>query len=179
MGLLPPVILGALLIVAFALSSQQRLALAGHNAPLPARQIAYQMRVHHEAAIRLKQADPSLDAFVDALNDNDNQFLSCIQDKTVMTVMMIFPSSVPELVIGPSEVDAVVEELARQSVIAPELGRTGQTAWSNGNGGTLVAPVAGIGILDFPNIRTATGLMPTPPCLAPNGAPAIVTQVLP
>jgi len=179
MGLLPPVILGALLIVAFALSAQQRLAIASHDAPMPARQIAYRMRVHHEAAIRLKQADPSLDTYVDALNDNDYQFLSCIEGKTVTTVMMTISFALPELVIGPSEVDAVVEELARQSIIAPELGRTGQTAWANGNGGTLVAPTAGIGILDFPNMRTATGIIPAPPCLTPDGAPAIVTQVLP
>ena len=39
MGLLPPVILGALLIVAFALSAQQRLALNSRTGPMPARQI--------------------------------------------------------------------------------------------------------------------------------------------
>jgi hypothetical protein len=154
------------------------LAIASHAGPLPARQIAYQMRVHHEAAIRLKRADPLLDTYVDALNDNDEQFLSCIRDKSVTTVMM-FASAIPQLVIGAGEVDAVTEELARQSVVAPELGRIGQTAWANGNTGPSIVPVSGIGILDFPNMRTAMGLIPAPPCIAPDGAPAITTQVLP
>lgn len=182
MGLLPPVILAALLVVAFAFSSQQRLAIASHAGPTPARQIAHQMRLHHEAAIRLKRNDPALDTYTDALNDNDSQFISCISGKTVTTVMMTIGDAttlMPFVLVGVSETNAIVQELARQSVIAPELGRIGQTAWANGNGGTRVVLVAGIGILDFPNMRTATGLIPAPPCLAPDGAPAIVTQVLP
>lgn len=184
MGLLPPVILGALLIVAFALSSQQRLAIASHAGPMPARQIAYQMRIHHEAAIRLKRATPGLITVTDALNDNDDQFVSCIDAKTVSTVMMIVGDAttlMPFVIVGVSETNAIVQELARQSIIAPELGRVGQTAWSIGyadSPSTLITPVVGIGVADGGDIRTSSGLIPTP-CLAPTGAPVIMTQVLP
>src|SRR5579859_8012727 len=87
MGLLTPVILGALLIVAFALSSQQRLGLASHAGPMPARQIAYLMRAHHQGAISLKQATPGLDTVIDAppatMTVGDHLFLSCISGKFV------------------------------------------------------------------------------------------------
>jgi len=185
MGLLPPVILGALLIVAFALSSQQRLTIASHTGPVPARQIAYQMRVHHQAAIALKQADPALSTVTDALNDNDFLFLSCINGNTVATVMMTVTGIplIPRVMVGQTEANAVVEELARQSVMAPELGRVGQTAWSagyDGVAGALITPVVGVGTSDAANIHTTTGLVPLPDsCLAPAGAPVILTQVLP
>lgn len=184
MGLLPPIILGALLIVAFAFSAQQRLAIASHAGPIPARQIAYQMRVHHQAAIRLKLADPALDIVTDALNDNDDQFLSCIHDKTVTTALMTIGDAMtlmPFVLIGAPETNMVVQELARQSVIAPELGRVGQTAWSIGYTGassTLVTPVVGVGIADGGYIRTSSGLIP-PTCIVPVGAPVLITQVLP
>ena len=187
MGLLPPVILGALLIVAFALSSQQRLTIASHTGPVPARQIAYQMRVHHQAAIALKQADPGLSTVTDALNDNDYQFLSCIDGNYVATVMMTV-ELIPTLMISAAEANAVVTELARQSVMAPELGRVGQTAWSigyNNAPSTLVTPVVGIGLVQFvpsevATIHTIDGDLPIPDgCLTPNGAPVIMTQVLP
>ncbi len=190
MGLLPPVILGALLIVAFALSSQQRLAIASHTGPMPARQIAYQMRVHHQAAIALKQADPTLSTVTDALNDNDFLFLSCINGNYVATVMMtvIGIPLIPTRMINTAEANAVVQELSRQSVLAPELGRIGQTAWATGYDNapsTLVAPVVGIGLVQFvPSqvaiIHTVDGDLPLPDgCLTPDGAPVIMTQVLP
>ena len=187
MGLLPPVILGALLIVAFAFSSQQRLALASHDGPLPARQTAYRMRVHHEAAIRLKRADPDLITVTDALNDNDDQFLSCIGDKTVATVMMIIGDEttlMPLVIAEVPETNAIVQELARQSIIAPELGRVGQTAWSVGYPGSssaLIPPVVGVGVMEGANIRTSSGLASASSvgCPAVTGVPVIVTQVLP
>jgi len=179
MGLLPPVLIGAFLIVAFALSAQQRLTIASHNGPMPARQIAYEMLVHHDAAIRLKQSDPALDTYVDALNDNDELFLSCIWGKSVATTMMTTQNFIPQLLTGPDQVNRVVEELIRQSVTSPRLEQTGLTAWSIRPDGTHIVPVAGIGILDFPNMRTSSGLVPAPNCLFPNGAPTIVTQVLP
>jgi len=187
MGLLPPVLLGALLIVAFALSAQQRLAIASHTGPVPARQIAYQMRVHHQAAIALKQADPGLTTVTDALNDNDYQFLSCINGNYVATAMMTVGDSItlmPMVMVGEAEANAIVEELARQSVIAPELGRTGQAAWSVGYAGspsTLITPVVGVGMVDGASIRTSSGLIPASfaACPVPTGAPILVTQVLP
>lgn len=179
MGLLAPVILGALLIVAFALSAQQRLAIASHNAPMPARQIAYQMRVHHDAAIRLKQSDPALDTYVDALNDNDDQFLSCITGKSVATAMMTTHNFIPVLLTSPDEANSVTEELARQSLTSPGLQQTAANAWTTRADGAHLVPVVGIGILNFPNLRTASGLIPAPNCLFPDGAPTIVTQVIP
>jgi len=186
MGLLPPVILGALLIVAFALSSQQRLAIASHAGPLPARQIAYLMRAHHQGAIWLKQADTALETVIDAppptMNVGDYLFLSCISGKVVATsVTTITPIPVAEM--GMAEANAVVVELARQSVVSPELGLLGQTPLAvgyDGNPAALVAPAPGIGLSDGTDIHTGTGLVPVPSgCLIPAGAPTILTQVLP
>jgi hypothetical protein len=191
MGLLPPVILGALLIVAFALTSQQRLAIASHTGPMPARQIAYQMLVHHWAAVRLMQSNPASYAqleLVDALYDNDYQFLSCMQGNTVTTVMMTVEPMIPTLMISTAEANLVEQELSRQSVIAPELGRIGQTAWSvgyNNASSTQVTPIVGIGLAQFVpsevgTIHTIDGDLPLPDgCLMPDGAPVIMTQVLP
>ena len=190
MGLLPPVILGALLIVAFALTSLQRLAIASHSGPMPARQIAYQMRTHHQGAIALKQADPSLETVIDAppptMSVGDFRFLSCISGQSVSTAAMEVGDAatlIPEVSIPSTEIDAVLEELARQSVMSPELGRLGAMGWSTGSGGVrsaAITPIAGIGITAGAQIRTAFGLIPlTANCPIPDGAPIIVTQVVP
>ena len=190
MGLLAPVILGALLIVAFALTSLQRLAIASHAGPLPARQIAYQMRTHHQGAIALKLADPSLVTIIDApppsMNVGDFRFLSCISGQSVSTAAMEVGDAVtmiPQVTIPAAEIDALLEELFRQSVMSPELGRMGSVGWSTGYDGVrsaAITPIAGIGITSGAQIRTAFGLIPlTANCPIPDGAPIIVTQVVP
>jgi hypothetical protein len=185
MGLLPQVILGALLIVAFALSAHQRLAIASHTGPMPARQIAYLMRTHHQAAVNLKQATPSLQTVVDAappsMNLDDFVFLSCVAQKSVATFMMTITAGVgpdlaviPRLMISTAEANAVVEELKRQSVVEPELGSLSQAPWAAGYGGNpaaLVAPSPQVGFSDNVTLPAS--------CLYAPGVPTIVTQVIP
>jgi hypothetical protein len=185
MGLLPQVILGALLIVAFALSAQQRLHLNSGTGPMPARQLAYLMRQHHQGAIALKQATPSLQAVIDAppptMNINDFVFLSCIGQKSVATFLMTITQNggyglavIPRLMISTTEANAVVEELRRQTVMAPELGRTGQSPWATGYNGSpapLIAPSSSVGFADDLNLPAG--------CMSASGVPTIITQVLP
>lgn len=175
MGLLPQILLGALVVAAFAATMQQRLAIASHANFLQARQFAYMLRTHHQAAINLKQADSTLQTTI-----ADSRILSCITGKVVITVAW----NSLAVMTSPDEANTVVEELARQSVLAPELGRVGQTRWSVGYNGihsALITPVAQTGISDGANIRTGTGVFPLPlDCrFIPYGSPAMVTQVLP
>jgi hypothetical protein len=186
MGLLPPVILGALLIVAFALSAQQRLGLASHAAPMPARQIAYVMRAHHQGAIGLKQATPGLQTVIDAppptMSVGDDLFLSCISGKFVATSVTTM-TPLPTVKLQSAAANAVVAELARQSILVPELGRTGWTPLATGYNNSplaLTAPAPGVGLSDGTNIHTTAGLIPIPPdCVIPSGAPTLITQVVP
>lgn len=185
MGLLAPVILGALLIVAFALSAHQRLAIASHTGPMPARQLAYLMRVHHQAAISQKMVTPSLQTVIDAappsMNIDDFMFLSCVTQKSVTTFMMTITEGggfdlavIPRLMTSTANANAVVRELRRQSVVTPELGRLGNTPWAIGYGGNpaaLVAPMPQIGMSDSVTIPSG--------CLYAPGVPTIVTQVIP
>lgn len=159
MGLLAPIILGALLIVAFALTSQQKLAIASHTGPMPARQIAYLMRVHHQSAIKQKLANPALDTIVDAapptMAISQDLFNSCLQGKVVATG--IFTVGVAAPLLSPAEADAVVAELKLQTV------------------GAAISPFIsppGIGL-------TGESLSPSVPCPMPAGVPVIITQVLP
>jgi hypothetical protein len=189
MGLLPQLLLGALIVAAFAATMQQRLAIASRADVLQARQLAYLMRTHHQAAVKLKLATPSLDTLTDAPPGpmiNDFRFLSCITGKVVVTSMYEIsgPEIIPVLAYGTDQANAVVAELIRQSVLAPELGRVGKTPWSTGYDGApsaLMTPVAGIGTANGTTVRTAAGPIPLPnPCSqAPLGAPTMVTQVLP
>lgn len=182
MGLLPPVLIGALLVVAFAFSSQQRLAIASHAPPMPARQLAYLMRAHHQAAVALKVATPSLDTVTDVAPPTmtvagDYTFISCISGNYVATGLFVIGDTTtlaPLTLIGAAESNAVVTELKRQSVLSPELGQVGSTPWAVGNGssGAQIAPVTGIGLVGD---AALAGI----PCPMPNEAPVIVTQVLP
>src|SRR5579871_2296355 len=116
MGLLPSVILGALLIVAFALTAQQRLSIANPTGPLPARQIAYLMRTHHQAAIDQKLANNSLEAegnFAPPTMtvSGDYTFVSCIHDKVVATGLFVVGDAmtlIPFAIFGTAENNAVV-----------------------------------------------------------------------
>jgi hypothetical protein len=183
MGLLPSIIIGALLIVAFTLSAQQRLDLNSRAGAMPARQIAYLMRAHHQSAVSQKLADPALDTIVNAAPPTmtvagDYTFLSCIHGKIVMTAAFVIGDAVtiiPFPVFSLAENNEVVTELRRQSVLPPELGLLGRTPWAvgyNGSPAALIASASGIGLSDE--------VVPSPiPCLVPSGVPAIVTQVLP
>ena len=118
MGLLAPIILGALLIIAFALTSQQKLAIASLGGPMPARQIAYLMRVHHQSAIKQQLAAPSPGEEVDlappTMAINENLFVSCLYGKIVATG--IFTSGTGAAILSPADANAVVAELKRQTI---------------------------------------------------------------
>jgi len=185
MGLLAPVIIGALLIVAFTLSAQQRLDLNNRTGPMPARQVAYLMRVHHQSAVNQKLADPELDTVVNAAPPTmtitgDYTFLSCIHGKVVVTAAFIIGDALtlmPIPIFSTAENNAIVTELRRQSVLPPEFGLLGHSPWTVGNGGSptaMITPTSGIGLSD----EIDAGPISLP-CPIPSGVPAIVTQVLP
>jgi hypothetical protein len=182
MGLLPQIILGALLIVAFALSAQQRLALNPRTGPMRARQIAYLMRAHHQAAVNAKMADNALTNEGDyapptMTTTGDYTFVTCIGAKTVVTGLFVIGDDTTLMalpLLGNAENNAVVAELRRQSVLPPELGSLGGKPWAvgyNASPAALIAPTPGVGL---------AGEVPaSAPCLPPGEAPVIVTQVLP
>jgi hypothetical protein len=152
---------------------------------LPARQLAYLMRVYHQAAITVKMADTSLTGPLavppSTVNPGEGFFMSCADAKHVVTTLdTIDPTPVLEL--GTAEVSAIVAELTRQSVLPPELGLRGQAPLAIGFRGSpsaLLAPAPGVGLTNGTTIFTATGPLPMPACLVPGGTAAIVTQVLP
>lgn len=177
MGLLPPVILGALLIVAFALSAQQRLALNTHTGPMPARQVAYLMRVYHQSSVSLKGSPtpPPLGPLANPPSNLAGQtfYASCADAKSVVTYL-----------IGETlyRNEAVAAELARQSVAPPELGKNGSgtTIGYGGLDAPYAVPVAGIGLSNGAQIVGTADVTILPAnCSVPAGAPALQTQVLP
>ncbi len=180
MGLFPQIMLGALILAAFAFTAQQKLSLGSHNGPMPARQIAYLMRVHHQAAVNLKAATPSLAAVGDfgpPSMASEERVVSCIEGKFVVTGLFTIGDTTTLMflpVVGTAESNAVAAELKRQSVLSPELGRLGQTPRAtgyNGSPASSIAPVTQAGLSDeFPLI---------PNCLLLPGIPAMVTQVIP
>ena len=185
MGLLPSVILGALLIVAFALSAQQRLALNPRTGPMPARQLAYLMRAHHQSAVNQKLANTNLDTATDFAPPTMTivgyyTFVSCVQDNVVATGLFIVGDAttlMPLPLLDTAENNAVVAELRRQSVLPPELGLLGGRPWTvgyNASPSALIAPTPGVGLSD----ELAAGPIAMP-CPMPSGVPVIITQVLP
>jgi|SRR5579859_2650123 len=178
MGLLPQVILGALLIVAFALSAQQRLAIASHTGPMPARQIAYLMRVYHQSSVAYATnvvlpngtvADPPPEWDV-----TSTLFKSCWDGISVVTSLNGMQTA---------ENNAVAQELVRQSVIPPEYGLLTPVSWAIGYNGSTVSQLArvpGVGLSDGANIQSGAGAIALATgCAVSSGAVAIQTRVLP
>lgn len=179
MGLLPPILLGALLIVAFALSAQQRLALQSHAPPMPARQLAHLLRVYHQSSISYAtgSSPPPAGTIADPPPDWDNTstlFTSCWDGVTVVTSLNGLQAA---------ENNAVVQELVRQTIAPPEYGLLTPAPWTVGYGGSglsQLTPVPGMGLSDGTQIQSGAGAVALAAgCPVPGGTPAIQTRILP
>ena len=87
MGPFPQMMLAALVLAAFALASQQRLAIASHSGPAPARQIAYLLRSYHSSAIAIKLAAPATTQTIVAGPPSMTGFISCADAQNVVTTI--------------------------------------------------------------------------------------------
>jgi hypothetical protein len=177
MGAAIPLLVLALAYLAWLQGIGQNLALGRPNGPTPARQIAYNMRLYHQAAVALKSGDTA-----QTMNGvlavtppgflTDGRFTSCAASKSVVTY-----SNGLNL----AQSRDVTAELLRQSVVPPELGG-GNTSplfpAVDGASGPLAGYAAGIGISDGSKINNGFGSL-VPACAVPAGLAAIQTQVLP
>jgi len=161
MGPFPQMMLAALILAAFALASQQRLAIASHGGPAPARQIAYLLRSHHSAAVSFKLANPATTQTIVAGEAGMTGFISCADAKTVVTTI--------DQSYGTARDQQIAGELLRQSVSS---GQTGVVAPGGG--------VPGIGLSDGTQLQTGFGAVALPAaCPVTAGLPAMQTRVLP
>jgi len=163
MGPFPQIMLAALVLAAFALASQQRLAIASHTGPAPARQIAYLMRSYHSSAVANKLGATS--ATPPTETTTITGFVSCADAQNVVTTVDQSHGTYDT-----ARTEQIVGELLRQSSAPPEFGN----AIRPGIG------VPGIGLSNGTQIQTGLGMVALPPtCPVPAGLPAILTQVVP
>ena len=180
MGLLPSLILGALIVTAFAFTAQQRLVLASPAGPMPARQIAYLMRVYHQSSVayQLSAKGPAgVIANPPSFLTASFYFTSCTDGNSVVTFVG-GQSASPQWTggAGAYQNQSVVRELLRQSLSPPELGPVRQTSQIAGQ----IAPVPGIGLSTGTQIQSGSGLLTLPSgCGVAAGLPAIQTRVAP
>ena len=186
MGVFQQMIVVGLLFTAASFTAVQRLQIATPNAPFPARQIAYNMRLFHQAAIAFKIANPSDTATAaDPLPVPVPSFLTewrvaaCADPKNVATYTVGLTAA---------QNRDIVSELLRQSVSPPELGIisaspavtgylgsvTPQAAYDPGIGLSEPAPAEAGGTV----VNTGYGAV-TPACSIPAGASVMQTQVMP
>ena len=162
-----PIVIVAVAYLAWLQGIGQRVALAGFVIPSPARQIAYNMRLFHQAALSLKTANPGASGVLAVVPPSfltDNRFISCAGNKAVVTYGAGLNSAQSRDVSG---------ELLRQSVMPPELGA------SNFSPGLKpVGYASGIGLSDGTLVNNGFASL-TPACAVPAGAAAIQTQLLP
>ena len=126
------------------------------------RQIAYNMRLYHRAALSFKAANPAVTGILAVPPPvflTEWRFISCADSKSVVTYGGGFTAS---------QSRDIAAEAARQSVVPPELGLGN---WRNGS-------ATGIGLSDGTLINSGfSGL--TPVCTVPSGVAAIQTRLLP
>ncbi len=161
--------LGALILLAFAFTAQQKLVIANHAGPAPERQIAYLMRAYHQSSVAAKAADGALVGTV--ANPSPAMsgaapvalfFTSCADAKSVVTTLIEAQNTYQN--------QSIARELARQSSAPPELGSVASH--------NVVIP--GVGLSTGTAIQTGVGQLALPAnCAVTAGLPAIVTQVMP
>jgi len=161
MGPFPQIMLAALVLAAFALASQQRLAIASHTGPAPARQIAYLMRSYHNASVTFKLANTGARHAITGATSISG-FVSCADAQNVVTTI--------DQSYGAARDQQIVSELLRQSAAPPEFGARSQTGIG----------VPGVGFSNGTQIQTGLGVIALPDiCPVAAGLPAMLTQVLP
>ena len=162
-----PIVVVALAYLAGLQEVGQNAALARFVIPFPARQIAYNMRLFHQAALSLKSANPSASGVLAVVPPSfltDNRFIACAGSKAVVTYGAGLNSTQSRDVSG---------ELLRQSVMPPELG-----APNLAPGLMPLAYASGMGLSDGTLVNNGFASL-TPVCAVPAGAAAIQTQLLP
>ena len=175
MGLSTPLLLGALGLVLLVGALQQKADLAPSGGPQPARQIAYNMRLFHQAAINFKIANPAATGSLIVPAPGfltDWRFVACSNDKTVVT----YSNG-----LNTRQNRDLVAELQRQSVLPPELGnisRAPQVSGAPGYAGPVIAFASGIGLADGAVINSGAAAV-TPACPLSSGVAALQTQALP
>lgn len=156
MGGFPQMLLAALVVAAFAFTAQQRLAIAAHNGPDPARQIAYLLRTYHRSAVAVKLASPATTETIVAGPAGMTGFVSCADAHSVVTTI--------DQSYGTARDQQIADALLKQSL--------GQD--SSGIG------VPGVGISDGTRLQTGLGAIALPAaCPVEAGLPAMQTQVVP
>lgn len=150
----------------------QKAELAALTGPFPARQIAYNMRLYHQAAIAYKRQNPQADGALPlALPNflNDWRFVACADANSVVTMSQN---------LGSAENRDLGQELLRQSLLPPELGIISPSAYFLDGGKIAAGFAAGIGVSDGNMIQNGFGPV-TPACAIPAGSAAIQTRLAP
>jgi hypothetical protein len=175
MAIALPLLIVAVGLLAWLQGAAQRAALAGGSAPFPARQIAYNMRLYHRAALAVKLANPGLQGVLAVSAPaflTDWRFTSCASANAVVTYGSGLNSAQSRDVGG---------ELLRQSAVPPELGLVnGSPRFANqvGVNGVLTGYAPGIGISDGMLINNGFASI-VPACQLPPGVAAMQTQTAP
>jgi hypothetical protein len=166
MGLLPQLMLCALIVAAFAVTAQQRLAIASHSGPAPARQIAHLMEVYHRSSVAYKEANPAAAGVIAAPPPGMTPpqpvatfFASCADGHSVVTTLTDS--------LGAYRNQQIARELSRQA-----LDQVGEPA--------QIIGVPGIGLSTGNAVQTGLGLATLPAnCTVAAGLPAVITQAVP
>ena len=169
MALVPQILLGALILLAFAFTAQQKLVIANPAGPAPERQIAYLMRAYHQSSVAAKAANSALTGLLanpsPAMSGPSPVaffFTSCADAHSVVTTLIEASNA--------HQQQSIAHELARQSGAPPELGTVAPR--------TVVIP--GTGLSNGTAVQTGVGPLPLPAnCAVAAGLPAIVTRVVP
>ena len=177
MALVPQILLGALVLLAFAFTAQQRLAIANHAGPAPERQVAFLMRAYHRSSVAAKTAAPSLTGVLADPSPSMTGaapvaffFTSCADAHDVVTTLGGASATPGADAAGAYQNQSVARELARQSASPPELGLTAPQRTA----------VPGIGLSTGAAVETAAGALAFPAgCAVKAGLPAIQTRVVP
>jgi len=170
-----PIVVLALAIAAWSQGILQFDSLSRGNLPFPSRQIAYNLRLYHRAALAMKLANPELQGVFTVSVPNfltDWRFTSCAGANAVVT----YGSG-----LNSAQSRDVGSELLRQSVVPPELGLVGNSPhfgnyW--GSNGVLTGYAPGIGISDGAFINNGFASI-APACPLPAGVAAMQTRTMP
>lgn len=152
----------------------QKANLANLAGPRPARQIAYNLRLYHQASVAYKLANPAATGVLPVIPAGfltEWRFTSCAGSNSVVTFGSPFDRAMSR---------SLNDEVLRQSVAPPELGIINGNANATGGlaAGLQRSFSAGIGLADGVLINNGFASF-TPVCPVPQGTVAIETQVLP
>jgi hypothetical protein len=169
-----PLILSLLAVLALWQQMNQSWSLHQSAHPPGAAQLAYNMRLLHQAALAAKANAPSATGPLTVAAPAflaEWRFQSCANDKSVVTY---------SAGLSPQQSRDVSMELLRQSIIPPELGGIGISPVLASASGlpSRVGFAPAIGLTDGRVINNGYGAV-LPACPLPTGLAAIQTQLMP